>query len=94
MFADLKDYGFTQAEFSAAQSFLGDNDGACLVPGRVIECRRERFGVICEYGEVPAELKGSFYHKLAEGGDFPVVGDFVLIQYNSQGSSLIAGVLP
>jgi ribosome biogenesis GTPase len=49
---------------------------------------------MCEHGEVSAELKGSFFHSLEEGDLFPVVGDFVLLKYNSQGSSLIDAVLP
>ena len=102
VFVELKDYGFTQAEFSVAQAQR-------QVPGRVIESRRERFKVMCEYGEVAAELKGSFFHSLTEREDFPagnlslpvlasqgfpVVGDFVLVQYNGSGVSLITGVLP
>jgi len=94
MSVDLRDYGFTQADFLAARDFLIDKNSAGLIPGRVIESRRDRFTVICEHGEVPAEIKGSFFHQLEEGEDFPVVGDFVLIQYNDSGSSLIAGILP
>jgi len=92
MFVDLKDYGFTQADFLAAdrvQKKLKD-----LIPGRIIEGRRERFKIICEHGEVSAEIKGSFFYGLKDGDLFPVVGDFVLIQYNECGSSLIDAVLP
>jgi len=94
MFVNLKDYGFTQNEFTAYQNLKTDKDTANSIPGRIIEGRREQFNVICEYGEVLAELKGSFYHNLEEGALFPVVGDFVLINYNNTGSSLITAVLP
>jgi ribosome biogenesis GTPase len=94
MFADLKDYGFTQSDFFASHELLNEKNQEEFVPGRVIECRRERYKVISEYGELNAELKGSFLHGLEEGGLFPVVGDFVIVKYNSGGSSLIDAVLP
>ena len=99
---DLAEYGFTQTEFSAAAELLSNEKQEeagrqatipARIPGRIIESRRELFKVVCEKGEVNAELKGSFYHSLPEG-EYPVTGDFVLIQYNSQGSSLITAMLP
>jgi ribosome biogenesis GTPase len=94
MFTDLKDYGFTQSDFFASRELLNEKKQEEYVPARVIECRRDRYKVICEYGELNAELKGSFLHGLEEGGLFPVVGDFVIVKYNSGGSSLIDAVLP
>jgi len=113
MFIELKDYGFTAAEFFAAQEIISGKNQGKYIPARIIEARRERFRVICEYGEVPAEIKGSFYHNIEEADPFdekaiasdsqqpmieaqgfPVVGDFVVIRYNGQGSSLIDAVLP
>jgi len=94
MFVDLKDYGFNQTDFLAVENLLSAKNTKDLIPSRIIEGRRERFKVICERGEVPAEIKGSFFHGLEEGSLFPVVGDFVLIKYNAQGSSLIDAVLP
>ncbi|GFN29954.1 ribosome small subunit-dependent GTPase A [Paenibacillus xylaniclasticus] len=81
---DLKSYGFREIEASP--------DG-CL-PGRVTELRRERFTVMTERGEVTAVLKGSFYYNAEDRGDFPCVGDFVLLHYNESGDSLITTVLP
>ena len=94
MVLDLKDYGFGEAEFSVVQDLIKEKNNADIIPGRVTECRRERFRVVSGYGEVPAELKGSFYNSPEEGDNFPVVGDFVLVQYNSSGVSLITRVLP
>jgi len=65
-----------------------------LITGRVTELRREQYAVITEHGEVTAVLKGSFYHNAVERGDFPCVGDFVLVQHNTSGHSLISKVLP
>ena len=112
MFVELKDYGFTDTELHAANEAIKNKNQGKYIPARIIEARRERFRCICEYGEVQAEIKGSFYHNL-EGTDpfdgeaavsdqreqietqaFPVVGDFVVMRYNEQGSSLIDAVLP
>lgn len=81
---DLKTYGYIETE--------DIQEG--LVPGRVTELRRERFTVITERGEVTAVLKGAFYHGADTRSDFPCVGDFVLLQYNGNGDSLIVTVLP
>lgn len=66
-----------------------------LMPARVLESKREFYTLVCEHGEITARLKGSFYKKLELGLDacMPVVGDFVLIQYNPIGHSLISEVL-
>jgi ribosome biogenesis GTPase len=92
MSTELKDYCYTQAEISSVQEVLKDN--SALIPARIIERRRETFKVICEHGETGAELKGSFYNTLTDEDGFPTVGDFILIQYNSHGNSLITKVLP
>jgi ribosome biogenesis GTPase len=94
MLINLKDYGFTQNEFTACQNLKADKDTVNSIPARIIEARREQFKVICGYGEVPAELKGSFYHNLEADSLFPASGDFVLINYNNLGPSLITAVLP
>ena len=81
---DLKTYGYVEIDAIP--------DG--LLAGRVTELRRERFTVITERGEVTAVLKGLFYHSAESRADFPCVGDFVLLQYNESGDSLIVKVLP
>jgi len=80
---DMKTYGYTEEVIP---------DGLML--GRVIELRRERFTVVTEQGELKAVLKGTFYHSAEMSVDFPCVGDFVLLQYNESGDSLIVTVLP
>jgi ribosome biogenesis GTPase len=82
---DLKQYGFIETEIPAA-------DG--LMPGRVTEQRREQYTVITGRGEVSALLKGAFLHDAVVRADLPCVGDFVLLQYNESGASLITHLLP
>jgi ribosome biogenesis GTPase len=81
---NLKDYGYKETE-AIPDGFL---------PGRITELQRERYTVITERGEVTATLKGSFFHNAQVREDLPCVGDFVLLQYNDTGNSLIAKLLP
>ncbi|WP_078553829.1 ribosome small subunit-dependent GTPase A [Bacillus alkalicellulosilyticus] len=81
---DLKTYGYTEI-----QEIPDD-----VLPGRVTELQRDQFTVMTERGEVKAVLKGVFYHNAQTREDFPCVGDFVLLDYNESGSSLIVKVLP
>jgi len=81
---DLKSYGYIEKD--------PPPDG--LLPGRVTEHWGAHYTVITEQGEVTAVLKGAFYHNAEAREDFPCVGDFVLLQYNDNGNSLIAALLP
>ena len=104
MFSNLANYGFGQADFMAAETALSGRNSEEYIPARVIECRRDRYRIVCAYGEIHAELKGNFFHNQESGNlsagnkipevIFPVAGDFVIVKYNSQGSSLIDAVLP
>jgi len=81
---ELKQYGYTETETPP------DN----LFAGRVTELRREQYTVITEHGEIAAVLKGAFYYGVETQEELPCVGDFVLLQYNESGVSLIANLLP
>jgi len=81
---NLKDFGYTET----TPHISG------YIPGRVTEVQRERYTIITERGEVAAALKGSFYHNAQIREDLPCVGDFVLVQYNETGISLVAELLP
>jgi ribosome biogenesis GTPase len=61
-----------------------------LIPARVVEVHRELYKVVCEHGELNARLKGTFYKEIKFDDDIPVVGDFVYLQYNQYGDSLIS----
>lgn len=47
------------------------------VLGRVCEVQRDLYSVLCEFGEIQAHLKGTFYKKDLE---FPTIGDYVMLQ--------------
>ena len=81
---DLKQYGYTETT----------SPPAGLTVGRVTEVQRNQYTLITEYGEVAAALKGSFVYDAVVRADLPCTGDFVLLQYNDKGPSLIVEVLP
>ena len=86
---NIEHYGF-----SSDRPLIGQS-GAGTVLARVTAVYRDLYKVISCYGDADAKLKGSFYRLLRDTGDtglFPAVGDFVQIQPNEFGCSLITGV--
>lgn len=81
---DLLNYGFIPTE--STKNINGTY-------ARIISVHKERYGLVCEYGEGFGRLKSSNYYG---GGaeEFPTVGDFVLISYNPSGDSQILKTLP
>ena len=79
---NIKEYGF-QPEMA------GREEG---MPARVTAVHKERYEIVCEFGETHAKLKTSIYYKGSE--EFPTTGDFVMINYNHQGDSQIIKTLP
>ena len=67
-------------------------EGAKCMPARVTAVRRERYDLVCVHGTVFGKLKTSVYYGFGE--EFPTVGDFVLIQHETGGDSLILRTLP
>jgi len=84
---NLENYGY-----HGYDEYVQHQEG--LIPGRITELQRERYTIISERGELTATLKGSFYHNAQIREDLPTVGDFVLLQYNDSGISLISKLLP
>lgn len=80
---NLADYGFIPAMMPKDTN---------AIPARITAVHKERFEIVCEYGQVFGRLKTSIYfgenHEI-----FPTVGDFVLIQYNCSGDSQIIKTL-
>lgn len=80
---NLNDYGFTS-------DMLPEN--AAGIPARITAVHKERYALVCEYGDTFGRLKTKEYY----GGDeeFPTAGDFVLINYIPNGDSQIIATLP
>ncbi len=79
---DISDYGFA--------SSLELDENIEYIPARVTAVHRELYGVICCYGETNAKLKSSIFYNSSTNELYPTVGDYVLLQYNEMGDSLIA----
>lgn len=62
-------------------------------PARVTAVHKERYEIISEQGEGYARLKSGIYFN-GSGQEFPTAGDFVLIDFNPCGDSLITATLP
>lgn len=86
----LEEYGYIYAENTHIKNTTPNG----TIPARVVAIHRNLYHVVCEHGEVKASLKGAFLHDAKERGDFPAVGDFVLITYNDCGNSGIVKILP
>lgn len=81
---NLSDYGFKS---------IYETQNNNLIPARITEVHRGLYKIICMHGEITATLKGSLLSGTSQSQDFPAVGDFVLINYNS-GSSVIHEIMP
>lgn len=80
---NLKNYGFEQSNYNI------DNKG---IPARIIACHRGRFEIVSEFGIGWAIAKPSSYRDSSE--DFPITGDYVMIEHNTNGESRILETLP
>lgn len=80
---DLVNYGFTP-------NMVPENGKE--TPARVIAVHKERYALICEHGKIFGRLKASVYYA-DTSASFPTTGDFVLINYNSDGDSQIVKTL-
>lgn len=79
---NLEAYGFE----------MTDSQNQEYMPARVVAVHRERYKLVCEFGECYGRLKTKEYY--VEGELFPTAGDFVEIIYNPSGESMIVKTLP
>jgi len=70
-------------------------DPAPYQVARVTSTHKNMYKIICEHGERSAILKSSIYYneKVEQKESFPTTGDFVLIQFNESGDSIIVKTL-
>ncbi len=80
---NIESYGFDK-------SFLTEN--ATGTPARITAVHRERFEIVSNFGEGFARVKTANY--IMGDEPFPTVGDFVLIDFNPIGDSVITKTLP
>ncbi|MDR1128574.1 MAG: ribosome small subunit-dependent GTPase A [Treponema sp.] len=85
----LEKYGFTDRFKQEAIKYPG------LFPARVIEQRRDIYTLVCEAGNLHANVSGKLLHGADGGLDFPAVGDFVMIDRmdSDSGNAVIHHIL-
>lgn len=81
---NILDYGFTPAMMPL------DAQG---IPARVTAAHKDRYELACEYGVCSGRLKTSVYYGKNNIEEFPVVGDYVLINYSADSDSHIIKTL-
>jgi ribosome biogenesis GTPase len=88
---DIKNYGKLKIEeYGFIPTMMPE--GMSDTPARVTAVHKERYEIVCEYGQTFGRLKASIYY--GEGCEcFPTAGDFVLINYNPSGDSQIIKTL-
>lgn len=79
---DMKDYGYKGGALS--------DEGH--IPARITAVHRDRFEAVCEHGIISARTKTGAYRDYSE--DYPTAGDFVELEYNPIGDSLITATMP
>ena len=66
-----------------------------LSPARIAREYRQSYLVLCEHGELSAQVSGKLHHSTLERSDLPAVGDWVAIRSRPQeGKATIHAVLP
>lgn len=82
---NLVDYGFS----NVYQEQIYDPN---LIPARITAVHKERYEIVSKHGVSHARLKTSVYYNMTTEV-FPTTGDFVLVQHNPAGDSVIAKTL-
>ena len=87
----LSTYGWNES-LESSRKAAGRPD---WVPGRVLSEQRHLYHVVTAAGEYRAEVSGKFRATALGTGDFPAVGDWVLMDVRPrEGSATIQAVLP
>jgi ribosome biogenesis GTPase len=88
---NLKQYGWN--DFFAEQFSPFSNDG--FSAGRVAIEHKSQYILYTEFGELTAEISGKMYFNSESKGDFPAVGDWVVIRpFLDENKAIIEHVLP
>jgi len=88
--AMIEEYGW-DAEWAARFEACA---GPGLVPGRVVRQARDRSTLVTPLGELAAEVSGRFRHEATGSADYPVIGDWAVVEPLGEGRGLIHALLP
>lgn len=82
-YIELKKYGLTEKFIDLAKEFEG------LSVARIISQEKGIYKIILEKGIKLAEVSGKFMYKAESSLNFPVIGDFVMVDLNESGGNAI-----
>ncbi len=86
---NIKNIGFS-GFFEAHFCTFKDTE---LCPARVVNEQKGRYRILCEQGELSAEVSGKFIHEASVKADFPAVGDWVAVKIEGE-MAIIHNLLP
>ena len=87
---NLKDFGYIPTTLLTHDEL---QDDMVSVPARITAVHKERYELVCDFGQTFGRLKTSVY--FGEGTEsFPTTGDYVIMNFNTGGDSLITRTLP
>lgn len=81
---NIQDYGFKE-------NLIKNNKTG--IPARIITTYRDRYKIVSKNGEGFAKLKSGCYYD-NPNSIYPTIGDFVMIEWNNSGDSMIIETLP
>ncbi len=85
---NILDYEFDEKLLEQSNTDVNEK----LIPARIITTYRDRYEIICNNGKGFAKLKSGSYYDNPDS-IFPTIGDFVLIEWNNTGDSMITQTL-
>ena len=86
---DMKKLGLTDRIAAEAKLYEG------FYVARILSQSKDLYTAICENGELMAEISGKFRYEAERMSDYPAVGDFVMIDRNTDlhGNAIIHHLL-
>lgn len=85
----LADYGYTD------RFRVYENQYPEYIPARVISQERGLYTVVCDRGELSAEISGRLRYTADNAVSFPAAGDFVMLSLpGGEGRAVIHSILP
>lgn len=80
---DMKKYGLSDYFLSLSKNFNG------LLVSRVVLQEKGLYRIVSNRGEKTAEISGKFRYNALSVYDFPVVGDFVMVDWDERGGNAV-----
>ncbi len=85
---DMRRYGLSETFEKAAASYPN------MTVARILSQEKGKYWIISIKGEKWGEISGKFHYDVQMKSEYPAVGDFVMVEWNSSGNAVIHHVLP